>query len=191
MTETEVPTKDVPVDVVAESTPRAERRRARDGDPTGAAVAASRHRRALALPGAALPAHLAGRLRPLQADVDRRDVGDSPAVPDDGGVHARVREVRELPVEGDPVSDLHVLRASSLDVLRVIGRAVEQQSRLEPLARDQGLLPANPAAARGRDGSDRGLPARLRRARRDDGVVHDLAEPRARARAALPAHGRA
>ena len=47
------------------------------------------------------------------------------------------------------------------------------------VARDQGLLPANPAAARRRDGSDRRLPARVRRAPRDDGVVHDLAEPRA------------
>ena len=96
---------------------------ARHDRQAGAALATSRHPGALALPRAAVPARLARRLGPLQADVDRRRVGDPPAVPDDGGVHSRLREVRELPVEGDPVSDLHVLGACSR------GRTSRRRSR--------------------------------------------------------------
>ncbi len=65
------------------------------------------------------PPRLARRRGPLQADVDRRRLGDPPAVPDDGRLHARLREVRELPLEGRSVPDLRLSRAPALDVLRL------------------------------------------------------------------------
>ena len=84
----------------------------------GAALAAPRRPGALALPRAAGDARMARRRGALQADVDRRVLGDPAALPDDGRLHVRLRALRELPVEGCAVPDLHVLGAPAVDVLR-------------------------------------------------------------------------
>ena len=111
---------------------------------------AARRRRALALPRAALDARVAGRRRPLQADLPRCRVGDPRPGVHGARLRDRLREVRELPGRLDTVSEPRRRGRAADAVLRVGAQPREPQPALEPPARHEGLLPPDaPAARRG------------------------------------------
>ena len=113
------------------------------------------------------------------------DLGDPPAVPHHGRLHVRLRPLRQLPVERRAVPDLRVLGAPAVDVLRGAVGLASSSLVSNRGARDEGLLPADPPAARGCGRAHRGLLPRVHRPRRDDGLVPGVAEPGHRPRAAL------
>ena len=119
MADTELEVRDRAPAPAAEPLSAGAARRPSDRRSARAALAAPRRPRAVAVPRAARNAGLARRRGALQADVDRRRLGDPPALPDDGRLHVRLRTLRQLPVERRAVPDLHVLGAPAVDVLRV------------------------------------------------------------------------
>ncbi len=154
------------------------------------ALAAPRRPRAVALPRAARVARLARRRGPLQADVDRRRVGDPAAVPDDGRLHARLREVREA--SRRTACRIPIFSYSALLPWTYFASSVALSSASlvsNRTTRHEGLLPARAAAARRRHGADRRLPLRVDRALRDDGLVPGVADLGGRARSCVPLHG--
>ena len=94
-----------------------------------------------------------------------------------------------LPLQRRPLSHLHVLGVAALDVLRVVGGAIERERGHESNDGHEGLLPARAVAARRRQRADRRLPLRLDRPLRDDGLVPGVADLGDRARSRVSLHG--